>query len=148
MKVSLLPVNVLPGVGDVSIAGPTVPVPLKGMVCVDPLTFRALSVKTSDPVSEPKIVGEKLMGSRQDASTANVPGEEEPELTRGQAEATLLSRIKLVEMLGLFPPEGTAKLNAELPTFSSVTVCGLSELVFPTAVAANCRIGGSVKSIL
>jgi hypothetical protein len=39
-------------------------------------------------------------------------------------------------MLGLFPLEGTEKLNAVLPLFSTVTVCGLSLLVEPVECPA------------
>jgi hypothetical protein len=49
-------------------------------------------------------------------------------------------------MLGLFPLEGTEKLNAVLPLFSTVTVCGLSLLVEPGAVGAKLRLGESAKS--
>jgi hypothetical protein len=40
-------------------------------------------------------------------------------------------------MLGLFPLEGTEKLNAVLPLFSTVTVCGLSLLVEPVCDGHN-----------
>jgi hypothetical protein len=142
----LVPVNVLPGVGDVSTAVGLTPVPLNGMLCVDPLILRALSVKTSGPLSEPTTVGEKLMGSRQDSPAAKAPGEEELELIRVQAEATLLLSVKFVEMLGLFPVDGMGKDRAALPSLTSVIVCGLSLLVEPTAVWAKVRLGGSAKS--
>jgi len=142
----LAPVNVLLGVGDVSIAGTPVPVPLKEMLCVAPLTLRALSVKTSDPLSEPAAVGEKLVGRRQDSPAAKVPDEEELELTKGQAEVTLLLSVKLVAMLGLSPVAGTGKLSGALPILCTVTVCGLSLLVAPTAVVAKVKLGGLAKS--
>ncbi len=49
-------------------------------------------------------------------------------------------------MLGLFPLPGIGKFSAALPTFSIVTVCGLSLLVEPGAVNAKLRLGGSTRS--
>jgi hypothetical protein len=144
----LVPVNVLPGVGDVRTAVVLVPMPLKGMLCIDPLTLRELSVKTSDPFSDPTAVGEKLMGSRQDSPAAKVPGDEELELISGHAEATLLSSVKFAAILGFSPVEGMGNDSAALPIFVRVTVCGLSLLVEPTAVEAKLRLGGSAKSSL
>jgi hypothetical protein len=91
-------------------------------------------------------MGEKLMGSWQDAPAIRVLAVEEPALTKGQAEAPLLFSVKFAAMLGSFPVEGIGKLSAALPTFSTVTVCGLSALVEPTAVVAKLRLGASAKS--
>jgi hypothetical protein len=64
-------------------------------------------------------------------------------LTSGQAEATLLFSVKFAAMLGLLPLPGTGKLSPALPTFSSITVCGLSLLVDPGAVLVKLSLGGS-----
>ena len=83
------------------------------------------------------------MGRVQVLPTASVPGDEEVELTCGQAVPPLLFQVKLAAMLGSKPLEGTGRLSAALPTFSIVTVCGLSLLVAPTAVEAKLRLGAS-----
>src|SRR6266566_3768774 len=49
-------------------------------------------------------------------------------------------------MLGFKPVAGTGNVSAAFPIFVSVTVCGLSLLVEPTAVGAKLRLGGSAKS--
>ncbi len=49
-------------------------------------------------------------------------------------------------MLGLIPLLGIGKFSAALPTFSIVTVCGLSLLVAPGTVNAKFRLGGSARS--
>jgi hypothetical protein len=77
------------------------------------------------------------MGNWQDAPAASVPGSEEPALNTVQAEAPLSFSVKFAAMLGLFPVDGIGKFNAALPTFSTVTVCGLSVLVEPKAVLAK-----------
>jgi hypothetical protein len=95
------------------------------------------------PLRTPVTVGVKLMGNRQYASAASVPAVEEPEFSNGQAEEPLLFKVKFAVMLGLLPFDGIGKVNEALPTFSTVTVCGLSLLVEPTDVLAKVRLGGS-----
>jgi len=75
-----------------------------------------------------------------------LPAAEEPLLISGQADAAPVLSVKFAVMLGLLPLDGIGKLNAALPTFSTVTVFGLSVLVAPTAVLAKVRLGGSAKS--
>jgi hypothetical protein len=126
-----------------------VPVPLNKMLCAvypGAVAFNALSVKTIEPLKAPATVGAKPMGSVQDWPAKSVPAVEEPALISGHAEARPLPSVKLAAMLGLFPLLGTGKFNAALPTFSIVTVCGLSLLVEPGAVNAKLRLGGSAKS--
>jgi len=86
------------------------------------------------------------MGNWQDAPAASVPAVDEPLLISGQAEAPLLFSVKFAETSGLLPDTGIGKLNAALPTFATVTVCGLSVLVEPTTVLAKLKLGGSAKS--
>ncbi len=76
---------------------------------------------------------------------ASVPAVEEPALTSGQAEASLLFRVKFAAMLGLLPLPEIGMFSTALPTFSTVTVCGLSLLVEPGAVNAKVRLGGSAR---
>jgi len=57
-----------------------------------------------------------------------------------------LPNVKLVERLAFVPVLGTGKVIAALPAFSTVTVCGLSELVVPACVEAKLSAGGSTKS--
>ena len=133
----------MPGAGYVRIGHGLVPVPFNVMLCVAPLALRLLSVKINDPVSEPTLVGEKLMGSKQDAPPAKVPGEEALDGIRGQAEVTLLFNVNFVEMLGFFPAIGIGKVRAALPLLTSVTVCGLSLLVEPMFVGAKVSDGAS-----
>ena len=62
VNVALGPESVLPGVGLIKTGGnAAIPVPFNRMLCVEPLTFSALSVNTSVPLNEPNDVGEKLM---------------------------------------------------------------------------------------
>jgi len=86
------------------------------------------------------------MGIAQVAPAAKVPAVEDALETSGQADAPLLSSVKLVATLGLFPDAGTGKVSGALPAFSMVTVCGLSALVVPGGVLAKFRIGGLEKS--
>ena len=65
----------------------------------------------------------------------------------GQLSPLPLFSVKLGEILGLFPEERTGKLRASLPMFTSVTVCGLSELVLPTSVSAKLSEGGLLTAI-
>jgi hypothetical protein len=105
-----------------------------------------LSVSTNAPLKAPAAVGAKLMGNWQDAPAASVAGAEELTLRTGQAEDPLLFRVKFAAMLGLLPVDGIGKVNVAFPMFSTVTVCGLSVLVEPTAVLAKVRLGGSARS--
>ena len=93
----------------------------------------------------PAVVGSKLIGNWQEAPAANVPAVGEFVPTSGQAVAPLLSRVKFAAMLGLFPVEREGKFSVVLPTFETVTVCGLSLLVLPTWVEAKVRDGGLAK---
>ncbi len=129
-------------------AGPwgSVAVPLNEMVWFALVPFRLLSVSTSDALRSPVTAGVKLMGNRQPAPAASIPGVEEPEATSGHAEAWLLFRAKFAAMLGLVPIGGIEKLSAAFPLFSSVTVCGLSLLVKPAGVDEKLSEGGSTTS--
>ena len=85
-----------------------IPVPPKVMLCVvlpGAVAFRLLSVRTSEPVRVPAVVGSKLIDNWQEAPAANVPAVGEFVPTSGQAVAPLLSRVKFAAMLGLFPVE-------------------------------------------
>jgi hypothetical protein len=86
------------------------------------------------------------MGNWHDVPAASVPGAEEPLLTKGQAEAPLLLKVKFAAMDGLLPVDGTGNVNSALPTFSTVIVRGLSLLVEPTVVLAKVRLEASKKS--
>jgi hypothetical protein len=106
-----------------------------------------LSVNTNVPLKVPAAWGVKLMGNRQDCPAASVAAAEEPALTSGHEDAAPLPfRVKFAEMLGLFPLLGIGKFSVALPTFSRVTICGLSLLADPGAVAPKLRLGGSAKS--
>ena len=48
------------------------PVPLRWMVCVDPIAFRELSVSTAEPVIAPAVVGTKFTAYVQFAPAASV----------------------------------------------------------------------------
>ena len=102
-----------------------------------------LSVMARAPWKVPIEAGTKLMGNWQDAPAASVPGTEEPLVTRWQSDTPVLLSVKFAEMLGLLPLDGTGKVSAAFPVFSTVTVCGLSLLVEPTTVLANIRLGAS-----
>ncbi len=126
-----------------------VPMPLSRMLCAvypGAAALSALSVNTRVPLKAPAAEGAKLMGNRQDCPAASVPAVEEPALTSGQADAPLLLRVKFAGMFGFVPLLGIVKFSAALPTFSTVTVCGLSLLVARGAVSAKLRLGGSAKS--
>src|ERR1035438_10160859 len=123
--------------------------PLNKMLCAaypGAAALSALSVKTNVPLKLPVTGGIKLMGNRQDWPAASVPAVEDPALTGGQVDAPLVFKVKFAAMLGLLPILGTGKLSAALPTFSNVTVRGLSPLIEPGSVAAKLRLGGSAKS--
>ena len=123
---------------------PVTPAPLSEMVCAAFVRFKLLSVKISDPVSEPTAVGLKLTGNRQLAPAARVP-EEESVVKSGHAAVPLLFSAKFAEMDGLLPLVGTASVRGALPMLATVTVCGLSLLVEPTTVDAKVRLGGVAK---
>src|SRR5436309_2476092 len=97
---------------------------------------------TIEPVMEPGTVGAKLTAAAHEAPAARVAGLE-LDVTCGQVE--LLLKVNPVEMFGLNPEPGTSKVNGALPSLVSVTVLGLSELVEPTAVLANVKLGGLLK---
>lgn len=103
-----------------------------------------LSVTFSVPLVQPNAgdFGSKLMGSRHEPPAASEAGPEAPEGTSGQSAAVLLSSVKLGEISGLSPEAGTGKLSDAFPVFATVTVCGLSLLIAPLAVASNVRLGG------
>jgi hypothetical protein len=88
------------------------------------------------------------MDNRQVCPAASVPAAEEPALTCVHEDALLVFSVKFVVMLGLFPLDGTGKLNAALPMFSTVTVFGLSLLVEPADVLAKLKLGGLAKFTL
>ena len=62
----------------------------------------------------------------------------------GQVE--LPPMVKPDAMVGFRPEVGTGKVSVALPLFVTVTVCGLSELMEPTAVLKKLSAGGSAKS--
>jgi hypothetical protein len=126
-----------------------VPMPLNRMLCVaypGAAVLSALSVNTAAPLKAPAVAGVKLMGNKQDWPDASVPAVEEPALNSGQMDAPLLFSVKFAAILGLLPALGIGKFSAALPTFSTVTVCGLSLLVKPGAVGAKLKLGVSAKS--
>jgi hypothetical protein len=94
----------------------------------------------------PAVVGAKLIGKTQEVPAARRPAVEDPLPVTAQAEGAFSSSVKFKEMLGLFPFAGIGKLRSALPTFSSVIVCGLSELVEPKGVSAKLKRGGSAAS--
>ncbi len=132
-----------PEVGDKLLIVGAIPVPLSVTVCG---LLPALSVSTNEPLIAPPEVGRNPIDNRQDWPVASVPAAEEPELTSVHEDAPLVSRVKFAEILGLFPLPGIGKLSTALPTFSTVTVCGLSLLVAPGTVNAKVRLGGSERS--
>ena len=62
----------------------------------------------------------------------------------GQVE--LPPMVKPDAIVGFRSEVGTGKVSVALPLLVTVTVCGLSELVEPTAVVAKLSAGGSAKS--
>ncbi len=89
------------------------------------------------------MAGVKLIRLVQEAPAASVAALELDE-SCGQVE--LLAIVNPAARLGFRPVAGTGNVSAALPIFVSVTVCGLSLLVEPTAVAAKLRLGASAKS--
>src|SRR5258707_7388557 len=96
----------------------------------------------------PLALGTKLIESSQETPAANVPAVEDPASTTGHADDALLFRTKLCEMFGLFSLLSEGNVRLLFPTFSRVTVFGLSALVAPGAVVAKFRLGASAKSSL
>ena len=110
-------------------------VPLKAMLCAaydGDGAFKLLSVSTSEPVRLPGVVGEKFRAYVQVAPGASVSG-----LSCGHVEPVANGNDGDVIVAGV------GNVRAALPTFSTVTVCGLSVLVEPTSVVAKLRLGGS-----
>src|SRR5665213_1069092 len=131
------------GVGHVMVGVVcTAPVaaPFSAIVCVAP-RLTLLSLITSEPLMLPPVVGVKLMGNVQLVFAGTEADDPEELVSSGQAVPPTLFRVKPVEMLGLVPVPGMGNVSAALPMFSSVTVCGLSLLVEPTAVDANVSDG-------
>jgi hypothetical protein len=118
---------------------PPVAVPVSEIAWVALGTFRLLSVSARDPLRLPAAVGAKLIDRVQDAPTASVPADEAVLPTNGQAVPPELFKVKLDEILGLFPLDGMENANGVVPLFQMVTVCGLSLLVEPTAVVAKLK---------
>jgi hypothetical protein len=116
-----------------------VAVPPRAMVCVALVAFRLLSVRTSEPLMVPNVVGAKLMGRVQLAPDASVAGEL-PVVSSGHADPPLLLSVKLAAMLGSLPVIGMGKVSGMLPMFEIVAVCGPSVVsVDPTLVAVAKR---------
>ena len=121
-----------------------VAVPFRLIVCVALVAFRALSVRTSEPLMEPVDCGAKLTGNVQVAPADKVPALLEDVATCGQVAEL---RVKFVERLGSVAPVtvGTGKVREALPMLASVTTCAL--LVEPTLAAVKVRLGGVVRVI-
>jgi hypothetical protein len=88
----------------------------------------------------PSVVGLKSMAALQLAPAVRVYAVDELVLVCVQVEA--LSQPKFAATLGLYPVMGSGKVRVALPLLATVTVCGLSVLVEPTAVVAKVRVGG------
>ena len=106
-----------------------------------------MSVKVNVAVSLPDCVGEKLNGRMQVALGAIVPAVNDVLLIDGQAVLPVVVRVKFVDedKLGFVPELGIDIVSGVLPMFVTVTVCGLSVLVDPTAVDANVKLGATVE---
>jgi hypothetical protein len=87
------------------------------------------------------------MAKLQEAPAASDPGVEEVGVTSGQAPDALLFSVKPVVILGSLPLAGIGNVSAALPTFSTVTVCGLSLLIAPAGVVAKLRLGAVARAI-
>lgn len=98
-----------------------VPVPFSWIVCAE-VAFSALSLRASDPLRVPVVVGVKLIAREHEALAAKLPGPDAPVLTSGQADAPPLFRLKLSEILGLLPLLGTDIDSVAFPIFEMVTV--------------------------
>jgi hypothetical protein len=103
--------------------------------------FRLVSVNTSEPLRLPGTVGAKVTGKVQLAPAARVADALLLLYVNGQLPPLLLSKVKFVAMLGLFPLLRIGKVSVALPLLIIVSVCGLSLLIEPTAVDAKVRLG-------
>jgi len=93
-----------------------------------------LSSIVNVPVLAPSVCGVKLTGNTQDAPAASAPAEV-PAAINGQSGVTPLASVKPVPVrLALFPEGGTSIASAKLPSFETLTICGLSPLVLFTMV--------------
>jgi len=131
---------------SVGLAEPPVAVPCNEMVCEEDATFNASSVRVSVPVILPAAVGVKLTGSVHDCPTASVDTEE-ADVESGQVPEAELSSVKPLEIAGLLPVDGTAKVSAEFPELLKTAVWGLSELVLPTAVDWKLKLTACVSTL-
>ena len=91
-------------------------------------------MKVSAPEIAPEDVGVKLTRYVQDAPGASSTGFDEVLRT---GHVLPLPIVKPAEIDGLLPPLGVANVSGYNPTFCTVSVCGLSELVCPTTVFAK-----------
>ena len=81
----------------------------------------------------------------QDAPPANVPAAGEDGVRLGHI--VVLSREKSVGVIaGLVPETGTGKVNVALPSFSTATALGLSDVVVPTVPVTKPIVGGVLRS--
>ena len=99
---------------------------------------------TNEPLIEPTAFGVKLIRLVHEDPGSSVAALEF-EVSCGQVELSPI--VNPAVMLGSKPVAGTGNVSAALPIFVSITVCGLSLLVEPTAVDAKLSLGGSEKSI-
>jgi len=106
-----------------------------------------LSVKVNVAASLPDCVGTKLNGRIQVAFGAIVPAVNDVLLIVGQAVLPVVDRLKFADedKLGLVPEAGIDIVSGILPMFVTVTVCGLSLLVEPTAVDVKAKLGATVE---
>ena len=99
------------------------------MVCCAPLTFSALSVSLRLPGSGlPAESGEKLRARLQLAPSVRLDVAEQ-----------FVPPVAAVQLAGTVSP---LTVSVALPLLATVTVCGLSLLVWPTTVLAKLRLGG------
>jgi hypothetical protein len=121
------------------------------MVCeayAGAVALRLVSVSTNVPLNAPTEAGAKLTDSVQEVPAASDPGADESLPATGQAPEAFAFREKFDPILGFWPEDGTGNVKTALPTFSTVTVCGLSVLIEPTAALAKVKMGGSAKSVM
>ena len=91
--------------------------------------MRLLSFSVTDSLLAPMVAGVKSMGSVQEALAARLVEEEQ---TWPPVESSGKSS-------GVARPE---KISGALPLFETVTACGLSVLLEPTAVVLKLSAGG------
>src|ERR1700677_1113628 len=113
--------------------------PVSWIPCTAPVTFRLLSVNSTSPLKLPFMVGSKSNAMVQLVPPASSKAADELAVVCLQVEDGAQS--KLADTLGFSPVAGKGNMRAALPTFSTVTVIGLSVLVAPTV-----RLGGSANS--